>query len=122
MPPKMTKEEIEQALPGFYGTEAYHKWSILFPYVLTDGAQFLAENAGAFWLMDVIASYQREKKFKDEPFQVWRLTVKDGKGEVVADDGNDNVLARQRIPFTDFPLDSIKLYFIDGVVLLPGEY
>ncbi len=28
----------------------------------------------------------------------------------------------QRIPYTDFPLPAIKLYLIDGVLMLPSEY
>jgi len=28
----------------------------------------------------------------------------------------------QHIEFTDFPLDEIKFYFADNVILLPSEY
>jgi hypothetical protein len=28
----------------------------------------------------------------------------------------------QGIPYTDFPLDTIKLYLVNGVLMLPGEY
>jgi hypothetical protein len=49
-------------LAGFTGTTKWHRWSPLFPkMVMTDGALYVAENAGkhgAFWLMDAIASYQ----------------------------------------------------------------
>jgi hypothetical protein len=34
----------------------------------------------------------------------------------------DAVVHRQRIPWTDFPLDKIKLYVADDVVMLPSEY
>jgi hypothetical protein len=68
---------------------------------------------------------------KQEEFQCWTLTVKDRKGILKGDDGNGNVFATQDIPFTDFPLEEIKLYCmlgsLDGVnpvwiLLLPGEY
>jgi hypothetical protein len=70
----------------FTGTEGYIRWSPLFPrMVLTDGTKFVAENgggAGAYWLMDAIASHQ-PKALKDErlrEMQFWNLTVteKDG--------------------------------------------
>lgn len=69
---KMTKEELENGLTNFYGTEDYHKFSILFPNLfLTDGVKFLADNAGAYWLMDIIGSYQPKCR-KDLMLQVRR--------------------------------------------------
>ena len=56
-----TKEayELEIELGHFTGTMEWHKWSILYPrFVLTDGAKYLADKAGAYWLMDIIGSYQ----------------------------------------------------------------
>ena len=45
---------------------------------------------------------------------------------VVCADGSNNVLLRQNIPFTDFPLDEIKLYLQTVIkkilVMLPPEY
>ena len=31
-------------------------------------------------------------------------------------------IIKQKIGFTDFPLEKLKLYLIDGVILLPSEY
>ena len=51
----------------------------------------------------------------------------DGDGaDIVATDGNDHVLARQRVDWTDFPLARLTLY-VEGlgserVVLLPSEH
>jgi hypothetical protein len=36
--------------------------------------------------------------------------------------GDGHVVLTKRIPYTDFPLAEIKLYFTDGVILLPSEY
>ena len=38
------------------------------------------------------------------------------------DDGNDRRLMEKRIDYTDFPEPSIKLYVVDGVIMLPGAY
>lgn len=118
-----TSNEID--LSQFTGTEQYYKWSVLFPnFVLTDGAKYVAETCGAYWLMDAIASYKQ--RYDKEGFAVAHLK-KAKKGWVLTiDDGNDNVLATQKIEFSDFPLDEIKLYAVQSgdlwVMMLPGEY
>ena len=116
--------DLERSLSMFTGTEVCHRWSILFMFVCTDGVKYLAEKAGAYWLLDAIASYQFQKKFVRESFQTWKFKKnEDGEGGILtAEDGNGRVLATQEIEYTDFPLDTIKLYFIDGVILLPSEY
>lgn len=125
---KLSAADLQAALDGFTGTEAWHRWSLLFPhYTLTDGALFLAESAKAYWLMDAIASWQPQRPVRDNPFQVWILT-RDGAGAWLrCEDGNNKILARQRVPYTDFPLASFKIYAISDepgqlVILLPGEY
>jgi hypothetical protein len=77
-----------------------------------------------YWLLDAIAIAQRfEKCVAAEGFQVWTLKVNDDRtASLVCDNGNDNIVYTQHIEFTDFPLDEIKLYFTDNVILLPSEY
>ena len=120
----MTKDEILAELPNFYGTQNYHRWSILFKtMVLSDGAHFIAEECGAYWLMDAIGSYL--PKYRAEGFAEATLKVKKGKATLVIDDGNGKKLATQKIEFTDFPLDEIKFYVVRGeqwVIMLPSEY
>ena len=84
---------------------------------------FVAERAGAYWLIDEIALAQRaEPVLAGEEFQVWTLTV-DGKAAVLRwEDGNGRRLLEKRIGYTDFPEHGIKLYCTDGVIMLPGEF
>jgi len=90
--------------------------------VATDGIIALAEAAGCFWLLDIIRSYQTDKRL-DPAFQVWKLTVKHEDSTGVVHGYNDTeLIITQEIPFTDFPLDEVKLYLMDGVILLPSEY
>ena len=119
-----TVQEIKQGLAQHYGTMAYHKFSIMFPnLVLTDGAKYLADSTGAYWLMNAIGSYQTEcmkdKMLKD--IQFWTFTVKDGIGTIKCERDTGNVAFTQEIPYTDFPLDEIKLYVENGVIMLPSE-
>ena len=105
------------------GSEAYHKFSPIpgFP-VVTDGVIALAEAAGCYWFLDIIGSYQTNKKL-DPAFQVWKLTVNHEDRTGVVHGYNDTeLIITQEIPFTDFPLDEVKLFLMDGVILLPSEY
>ena len=123
----MNSNNLEQELRQFTGTEDYTRWSALFRnFVLTDGALYLAENAGAFWLMDAIASHLGS--YKNEGFVVAHLCMigSTGKWSLLLEDGNDNTLAEQTIEFSDFPLEEITLYVIQQddlwVILLTSEY
>lgn len=122
-----TREEILAELPNFYGTYGYTRLSPLFrTFVLTDGAKYLAGAAGAFWLMDAVASHLGS--YKNEGFVVAKLLrAKASNGWILRlKDGNDEVLADQIIGYSDFPLDEITLYVIAQddlwVILLPSEY
>jgi len=115
-------ENLQSELSQFIGTEKYYR--ITQRHLLTDGTKYLAEQAKCFWLMDAIASHL--PKYFNDYFCVARLKVKDSSAELVIDDGNDNVYARQKIEYTDFPLGEIKLYCqFDGeywVIMLTSEY
>ena len=117
----------KQALDGFYGPSQWYRH----PFgrlVYTDGIHFLVEN-GAAWLLDVVASYQSAKLDQQtEGFQLWILKVNADRSCVVTCQADSNTpnLVEQKIPYTDFPLDEIKLYVEgegkDRVCLLPQEH
>jgi hypothetical protein len=97
--------------------------------LITDGVEYLCEKAQSWWLVDAIASHQASRRVAAEEFQVWNLKrSKSGSGALLlADDGNGNKIASQRIPYTDFPLPAIKLYCVRNpeqrpIVMLPNEY
>ncbi|MBI4977969.1 MAG: hypothetical protein HZC28_10815 [Spirochaetes bacterium] len=114
--------ELKTALAGFQGSEQYYRhW--LRNIVYTEGVKYLADTAGAYWLIDIVASAQSVPQLKGESFQTWILDVyPDHHAKVYATDGNTTTLYSQEIPYTDFPLDSIKLFLADNVLLLPSEY
>jgi hypothetical protein len=132
----LTVTQIERALAHCSGTEPggylRHKPFGGRGIVLAQGARFLAERVGAWWLMDAILSHQPEAR-KDEmlrDFQIWRLRVKDKAAVLTCERDTDDVAITQEIPYTDFPLDEVKLYLelgsADGVnpdyvLMLPSE-
>ena len=112
------------ALRQFTGTEQWYRHGIVRDVLFTDGAKYVADQAGAYWLLDEIALAQRyEKSVADEAFQLWKLKVDpDYTATLTCEDGNGNAVYSKAIPYTDFPLPEIALYFTDGVILLPSEY
>jgi hypothetical protein len=110
-------------LSNFIGTEKYYR--LYGHVVLTDGTHYLAEQAGAFWLMDAIASYLPQFTGRQD-FIVAKLVKTNSSAQLTLDDGNDNILDQQHIPYTDFPMSSIQLYACWGgefwVIMLCSEY
>lgn len=119
----MSKAFDATQLNNFIGTEKYYRINPC--AVLTDGTKYLAEEAGAFWLMDAIASYLPQFTGKQD-FVVAKLVRTDSKAQLTLDDGNGRVLDQQHIPYTDFPLTNIQLYACWGgefwVLMLCSEY
>jgi hypothetical protein len=122
-------EEIEDIINNPCWTEKYYRFSP-FPScpVCTAGVIQLAEAAGCYWLLDIIGSYQYSRKL-DKAFQIWTLEVYDEKtakkekcAAVVKGFNDKELIIKQKIPFTDFPLEKLKLYLMDSVILLPSEY
>ena len=110
-------------LAQFTGTENWYRHSIAKSVHYTDGVLFVAERAGAYWLIDEIAFAQKgEPALAGEEFQVWALIFDGSAAILCCDDRNDRRLLERRIDFTDFPESGIKLYVVDGVIMLPGEY
>jgi hypothetical protein len=119
-----TKKTLDESeLVNFTGSENwYQHW--LGKMLFTDGVKFIADQAGANWLVDEIAISQTRPKVRAEEFQVWVLKVdlENRTGVLSCDDGNDNLVFSKKIEYTDFPLAAIKFYCTDGVILLPSEY
>jgi hypothetical protein len=120
--PNDKNAKLLAALAMHTGSESvFRHWTRRIVY--TEGVQDLAEQAGAYWLIDLIASWTLDPKVQTEEFVVWKLTVKpDHTALAVAEDGNGNELARQEIEYSDFPLQEISLYLTDNTLLLPSEY
>lgn len=120
------KQDILNELRQFTGTECYHEHKMLgFGFLhLTDGVAFLRERCNCRWLIDIVLSAQRmQKKVAGEEFQEWQLKKTKKENWVVkCTDGNKNLLYHLIIPFSDFPMDSVVIWYDKNVLLLPSEY
>jgi hypothetical protein len=114
---------LKHHLSGFIGTECYHQLSLV-PIRCTDGVYALAERAQAYWLVDVIASYQLDPKFRKMPFQVWEISVDANKYAVVLmrQDSGKKPEVEQVVPYTSFPAGKFEFFLQHGVLMLPSEY
>ena len=116
---KLTAADLRQ----FTGSEHWYRHGLVRNVLFTDGTKYLADQGGAYWLLDEIALAQRSNRVVAEAFQVWKLAVNpDHTAVLTCDDGNGNVVFTKRIEFTDFPLPEVTLYFTGNTILLPSEY
>lgn len=104
--------------------------------IYTPGIKFLAERAGAFWLIDeialAIAGGEIAKAGRIDPrvldLHFWRLEVRqDRSAELTARADSDvPTFITRRIPWTDFPLDHVDVWAgYDGrywTLYLPSEH
>jgi len=42
--------------------------------------------------------------------------------EIIYTDGNDNISEKYGYRVTDFPLDELRLFFVNDTLMLPSEY
>ena len=111
-------------LSQFTGSQTWYRHSLLRHILYTEGARYVAEQAGGYWLIDEIAFAQKaQPNVAAEPFQHWVLEVRDNRSALLCcDDGNDNIVFSKAIEYTDFPLAKIAFYFTDNTILLASEY
>ncbi|MDF0522186.1 hypothetical protein GPL17_35985 [Bradyrhizobium yuanmingense] len=115
--------EIFKEIGHYTGTEHWYRHPLNSQVTYTDGAKYVADTAGAYWLLDEIALAQRfEPKVSGEPFQCWKLAVSGSTAVLTCEDGNGTVVHSKDIAFTDFPEPGITLWCTDRVILLPQEY
>ena len=104
--------------------------------IYTPGVQFLAERAGAYWLIDVIVSYfgtakmmnaiRKDRRLSD--LQFWRLDVNADSTAIVTARADTDVkpFITQEIALTDFPLEFVEIWAaFDGrhwTLYLPSEH
>jgi hypothetical protein len=125
----MTTEQILTTgdLSQFIGSEQLFRHGLSRKHLYTEGVQFVAERAGAYWLLDKIALHG-SPAIAREDFQVWKLTVHpDQTATLTTSNGDNDILNTEELPFTDFPLSEITLWAVrnefDGfTIMLPGEY
>lgn len=133
---KPSAAEITSNLAHYTGDLERYRHCFNRKLICTPGIQYLAESAGAYWLIDAIASHVGSSAFQQavkadpriEDLHFWRLDVRDDHSALLAAraDSGEPPFISQEIPFTDFPLESIDLWVgYDGehhTLYLPSEH
>lgn len=128
--------ELKTNLRQFTGDLERYRHSLFPKLIYTPGIQYLAETAGAYWLIDLIASHLISPEYKRAVQQdgriidlhFWNLAMSDDSTAVltVQVDRGEDAFFRQSIPFSDFPLETIDLWVaFDGqffTLYLPSEH
>ena len=125
---KAQVNEIKEGLQHFHGTEMFYQIPLLRTR-FTDGLKYLANAADCFWLItdtSVIAkSLMNRSEFITIDFKRLSEEKQDFTGyeaEIIYTDGNDNILEKHGYRVTDFPLDELRLFFVNDTLMLPSEY
>lgn len=108
-------------LAHFTGSEQWYRHALMRNIMYTEGVQYLAEKAQAYWLIDKVATLQHVPKIRAHEFQSWKLVVTNNTATLTCS-VDDVVLHSEHITFTDFPLDEIELWVEGNVILLPSEH
>ena len=126
--PEMTREEkaayLKSELQNYCGTQTWFKDPLFPKFLYTEGVQFLAQTAECYWLIYLIYGFQYDQQaLRDEYFQLWELKVTEDKAATLScDNGNGEIVFTHDLTYTTFPMDSIRLYFTDNVLLLTSEW
>ena len=127
----MTKTLTPLDLRQFTGSESFYRHWCNRAFIYTEGVHYVAEQGGAYWLIDEIAlTIRHEPQVARERFQHWTLTVaEDHTATLDCDDGNRREVFRKALTFTDFPLARIEFFACENefgpghfTLMLPSEY
>jgi len=128
--------ELKANLPHFTGDCERFRHALNRQVIYTPGVQYLAERAGAYWLLDAIAIHLGSTEFRQavrqdpriQDLHFWRLDVSDDDSACLTAraDADQPAFVTQQIPFTDFPLSAVDIWVgYDGqcfTVYLPSEH
>lgn len=119
---RMNSDQLRLALAQCTGTSTWYRHPLNRKITYTDGVKLFADEAGedgAYWLLDIIIT--EVARLKSEFINIV-LTVANNAAQLVADDGNGNVLWQRRIDYTDCQDGEWKFYLTNDVILLPSEW
>jgi len=123
-----TAEQVHEVYRHAHGTGQYHRLSMLPGILCTDSIKELADIAGAYWVIDLITSYNPAKFRKAHPFQFWKMKVEDNKAMItMREDSGKPIVVSQMIQYTDFPPGTWEFWVVEAtpeysVLMSPGDY
>jgi len=112
---------LKTNLAAFCGGGDVYRHPLNRNFMYTEGAKYFADNAGAHWFLDIVATELAALQ-ADEGFIVASIAVANSRAVITATDGNTKTIFFKRIEFTDCPEGNWKFYLVDYLLMLPNEY
>lgn len=121
--PRSCKDRSLADLGEFHGSQSCIRHALIPNIHYSEGAQYVADNADAHWLIDEIAFSQRtQPAVADVEYQVWKLEVApDCSGELTCESLEGAIVARIPVPWTNFPRARFELHYAQELICLPAE-
>ncbi|TQO39712.1 hypothetical protein GQ41_4401 [Arenibacter algicola] len=120
--------EIKERIQHFNGSLVLYQIPLI-RTKFTEGIRYLAQAGECFWLVtdtSVIAKSLMDKsRFITIDFRKFNKEEKDIMGyaaKIDYSDGNGHIFETQKYHLTDFPLDELRLFFVEDTLMLPSEY
>lgn len=115
-------EALRAELANYYGSEHSYPHSLVRDTSYTDGARAFFQKAGAYWLLDILATEPAIRRQGQEFAAVTLLVGSDAKAVISVTDGNDNEVFRRDLTFTTCPPGTWKFFIQNRTIMLPSEY
>ncbi|MGB7394405.1 MAG: DUF6876 family protein [Pricia sp.] len=120
--------ELRSNLETFIGTESFYKIPLL-KTQFTDGVKYLADAAECFWLVTDASVVANSLMNRSHFITIDFKKLADDERERIGfsalieySDGNGNILDTHKYHATDFPLEKIRLFYMNGTLMLSSEY
>ena len=124
----MQSKQIQEHLKQFCGSETVYTIPML-KTRYTEGVKYLAEAANCYWLVTDAAVITKSIKPKSSFLVIYFKRFSEElqerlhkEAQITYADGNGTILFQQDYEITDLPLDELRLFFVDDMLMLPNEY
>lgn len=121
----MDTQKLERKLKEFLPTQERYKYKTGLLY--SPGIQYLVDEVAADWVIALIANEQFKpfiaESLELQQFQSWELSTKGIPSLFCFRDLEQQTIASFSVQLWSgcFPLESLKLFVVEGVLMLPSE-
>ena len=120
--------KIKERIQHFNGSLVLYQIPII-RTKFTEGIRYLAQVGNCFWLVTdtsvVAKSLVDKSRFITIDFRKFTQEEKDIQGyeaKIDYSDGHGHIYETHKYHLNNFPLDEIRLFFVDDTLMLPSEY
>jgi len=110
-------------LSNFFGSETSYFNPMFRGINYTEGVKFISDNGAAWLVTDMLAVIKLQPQVKNQDFLC--ITIKRNNSRMVVvtyTDGDDKILSTQQYKMSDFPVDEVKFFYTNSMLMLASEY